>query len=157
MKIKSCFCSLNSKIFNRSEGARLIESLEEAVAFASAGSGRLHLSHFKTAGEANWGKLDAALELLEKARERGLRVTADRYPYTYSQTSLSVILPPRYDSMRDREIQEKLSRDPAECERLIEDVVIQLLSHVQLFATPWTVACQASLSMEFSKQEFWSG
>jgi len=106
----------------RSEGACLLESLEEAVVFASAGSGRLHVSHFKTAGEANWGKLDAALELLEKARERGLRVTADRYPYTYSQTSLSVILPPRYDSMRDREIQEKLSSDPAECERLIEEL-----------------------------------
>ena len=30
------------------------------------------------------------------------------------------------------------------------------LSHVQLFATPWTVACQAPLSMEFSKQEYWS-
>ena len=25
------------------------------------------------------------------------------------------------------------------------------------FATPWTVACQASLSMEFSRQEYWSG
>ena len=32
-----------------------------------------------------------------------------------------------------------------------------LLSRVQLFATPWTVACQASLSMEFSRQECWSG
>jgi N-acyl-D-amino-acid deacylase len=106
----------------RSEGARLIESLEEAVAFASAGSGRLHVSHFKTAGEANWGKLDAALELLKNAREHGLRVTADRYPYTYSQTSLSVILPSRYDSMRDREIQEKLSGDPAECERLVVEL-----------------------------------
>ena len=33
----------------------------------------------------------------------------------------------------------------------------QLLSHVQLFATLWTVAHQASLSMEFSRQEYWSG
>ena len=30
------------------------------------------------------------------------------------------------------------------------------VSHVQLFVTPWTVACQASLSMEFSRQEYWS-
>ena len=30
-------------------------------------------------------------------------------------------------------------------------------SHVQLFARPWTVAHQASLSMEFSRQEYWSG
>ena len=32
-----------------------------------------------------------------------------------------------------------------------------VLSQVQLFATPWTVALQASLSMEFSRQEYWSG
>ena len=30
-------------------------------------------------------------------------------------------------------------------------------SHVRLFATLWTVACQAPLSMEFSRQEYWSG
>jgi len=28
---------------------------------------------------------------------------------------------------------------------------------VQLFATPWTAACQAPLSMGFSRQEYWSG
>ena len=35
--------------------------------------------------------------------------------------------------------------------------VIQSLSHVQLFATPWTVACQVPLSLGFSRQEYWSG
>ena len=34
---------------------------------------------------------------------------------------------------------------------------MKLLSHVQLFVTPWTVAYQAPLSMGFSKQEYWSG
>ena len=32
-----------------------------------------------------------------------------------------------------------------------------MLSHVQLFETPWTVACQAPLYMEFSRQESWNG
>ena len=36
-------------------------------------------------------------------------------------------------------------------------VCMKLLSRVRLFATPWTVACQAPLSMGFSKQEYWSG
>ena len=31
-----------------------------------------------------------------------------------------------------------------------------MLSHVQLFVTPWTVACQAPLSMELSRQENWN-
>ena len=35
--------------------------------------------------------------------------------------------------------------------------VVQLLSCVQLFAPPWTVACQAPLSMRFPKQDYWSG
>ena len=34
---------------------------------------------------------------------------------------------------------------------------VKSLSHVQLFATPWTVAHQAPLSMGFSRQEYWSG
>ena len=34
---------------------------------------------------------------------------------------------------------------------------MKLLSHVQLFATPWTIAYQAPLSMEFSRQEYWNG
>ena len=33
-------------------------------------------------------------------------------------------------------------------------VCARLFSHVSLFATPWTVACQAPLSTEFSKQEY---
>ena len=36
-------------------------------------------------------------------------------------------------------------------------VLAQLLSSVLLFATPWTVVCQAPLSMELPRQEYWSG
>ena len=36
-------------------------------------------------------------------------------------------------------------------------VKVKSLSHIQLFATPWTVAHQAPLSLEFSRQEYWSG
>ena len=35
--------------------------------------------------------------------------------------------------------------------------MLVLLSHVRLFTTPWTVVFQALLSMEFSRQEYWSG
>ena len=36
-------------------------------------------------------------------------------------------------------------------------VSVCMLNRVQLFATPWTVTCQAPLSMGFSRQEYWSG
>ena len=35
--------------------------------------------------------------------------------------------------------------------------IVKSLSCIQLFATPWTVAYQAPLSMGFSRQEYWSG
>ena len=34
---------------------------------------------------------------------------------------------------------------------------VQSLSCIQFFVAPWTVACQAPLSMDFSRQEYWSG
>ena len=40
---------------------------------------------------------------------------------------------------------------------VVKKVKVKSLSRVQLFATPWTVACQAPLSMGFSRQEYWSG
>ena len=41
-----------------------------------------------------------------------------------------------------------------------EEITVQgvkSLSHVRLFAIPWTVVCQATLSTGFSRQEYWSG
>ena len=52
----------------------------------------------------------------------------------------------------------KTSRDEQSSQVNVQmSVVVQLLSHVQLFETSWTVACQALLSMEFPRQESWSG
>ena len=42
-------------------------------------------------------------------------------------------------------------------ESIIAGACTQLVSYVWLFATPWTVACQAPLTMEFPRQEYWSG
>ena len=43
------------------------------------------------------------------------------------------------------------------CLECLRQVCAQTLSRVQLFATPCTVACQTSLSMGFSRQEYWTG
>ena len=40
---------------------------------------------------------------------------------------------------------------------VMEFCMLSHSSHVQLFATPWTVACQAPLFMGFFRQEYWSG
>ena len=51
-----------------------------------------------------------------------------------------------------------LEKGMANCFRNLRDKAkVKSLSYVQLFATPWTVAHQAPLSMGFSRQEYWSG
>ena len=42
-------------------------------------------------------------------------------------------------------------------EEWLSEVAVQSLTYVQLFVTPWIVACQTPLSMWFSRQEYWSG
>ncbi|HAL91683.1 MAG TPA: hypothetical protein DCM68_01500 [Verrucomicrobia bacterium] len=77
----------------RSEGGKLLEAIDEALDVARVSGVRLQISHLKTAGRANWGKLDAALDKIRAAQKAGVEVASDRYPYTASCTDLDVILP----------------------------------------------------------------
>lgn len=78
----------------RSEGDRVLESIDEFLAVGRATGCPLHLSHIKIAGRANWLKQDAMLDALEAARDEGLAVTADLYPYTAGSTTMAALLPP---------------------------------------------------------------
>jgi N-acyl-D-amino-acid deacylase len=77
----------------RSEGDGLLEAIQEVIAAAEAGATPLQISHLKTYGERNWGKLPQVFELIESAQQRAVDVTADRYPYTAASTGLQAALP----------------------------------------------------------------
>ncbi len=77
----------------RSEGNRLLEAIDEVIAAAEQSGVPLQISHLKTSGRKNWGKLDGAFDRIESARRRGVDVACDRYPYTASNTGLSAVLP----------------------------------------------------------------
>jgi N-acyl-D-amino-acid deacylase len=94
----------------RSEGNQLLESLYETFSCArNAALKQVHISHFKTAGKANWHKLPEALELFEEFRSSGMEITADRYPYTESMTQLSIVLPGEWEDLDDETIQQRLA------------------------------------------------
>ena len=77
----------------RNEGDGLLEAIQEVIAAAEAGKTPLQISHLKTYGERNWGKLPQVFALIESAQTRGVDVTADRYPYTAANTELQAALP----------------------------------------------------------------
>jgi len=77
----------------RSEGDELLEAIREVIAAAAVGGTPLQISHLKTSEDRNWGKLPQVFDLIESAQRRGVDVTADRYPYTASNTELQAVLP----------------------------------------------------------------
>lgn len=81
----------------RGEGDIFCESIREVIEIAKQLNVPLHISHLKCIGKRNWGhKTREVLNQIEHAREGGLDVTCDLYPYTAGSTQLIQILPPEY-------------------------------------------------------------
>jgi N-acyl-D-amino-acid deacylase len=78
----------------RSEGARLLEAIDELIHIAREARVPAEIYHFKAAGRANWDKTDAAIAKIEAARAEGLRITADIYTYPAGATGLNATMPP---------------------------------------------------------------
>ncbi|GAA0256803.1 N-acyl-D-amino-acid deacylase family protein [Haladaptatus pallidirubidus] len=78
----------------RSEGDMMWEALDEFIDIGAEEDVPLHLSHYKVIGGAKKGHADRANHLLESARERGVDITAEQYPYLAGNTLLSAVLPP---------------------------------------------------------------
>ncbi len=84
----------------RNEADGLFAALGESIAAIQSASDagveapRLQVSHLKCASKAVWGRADEAISLLESARDDGLDVGADPYPYTAAATTLATVLPP---------------------------------------------------------------
>ncbi len=78
----------------RSEGARLLESIDELITIAREANVPAEIYHLKAAGREHWGKMDAAIQKIEEARAAGLRITADMYTYEAGATGLDAAMPP---------------------------------------------------------------
>jgi dihydroorotase/N-acyl-D-amino-acid deacylase len=80
----------------RNEGDDLLDAIREAIHICETTGARTNISHFKAIGEANWGDVKEAAGLLEEARARGLEITADQYPYPYTNNNPYMTLIPRH-------------------------------------------------------------
>jgi len=106
----------------RSEGAKVLDAISEAVRIGREAGLPVQISHLKTAGPSNWGKLTDVVHAVNAARSSGLDITADRYPYVASSTDLDAILPSwTYEGGVDEELR-RIS-DPATRERIKNEIV----------------------------------
>src|SRR5215204_163291 len=78
----------------RSEANTIDASLDEVFEIAEKAQIPVEIWHLKTAYKKNWGRMSHVLARIKQARDQGLDVTADIYPYIAGSTSLSACLPP---------------------------------------------------------------
>lgn len=77
----------------RSEGDHVTEAVDEAINIGRAANIPVQISHFKVTYKPNWGRSVHTLAQVVTAREEGIDVTIDQYPYIASSTSLNTTLP----------------------------------------------------------------
>src|SRR5690554_1913883 len=78
----------------RSEGNKLLEAADELIRISKEANIPAEFYHLKAAGESNWNKLDSLIAKTNKAREEGLKITANIYTYTAGATGLDAAMPP---------------------------------------------------------------
>lgn len=77
----------------RSEGPQLLEGLDEAIRIGREAGVSVEIYHLKAAGETNWWKIDAAIAKIDSARNAGLSIEANMYPYEAAGTGLETRIP----------------------------------------------------------------
>jgi N-acyl-D-amino-acid deacylase len=76
----------------RDEAAHLLDAVRETIHIGEEAGVPVQISHHKASGRENWGLVNKSLKLFEQARERGIDVTADQYPYTSGSTILQAVI-----------------------------------------------------------------
>ena len=105
----------------RSEANTIDASLDEVFEIARKAQIPVEIWHLKTAYKKNWGRMPHVLARIKQARDQGLDVTADIYPYIAGSTSLSACLPPW---ALEGGVEKMLSRlrEPSTRERLKKEI-----------------------------------
>ncbi|BDW94073.1 aminoacylase [Flagellimonas marinaquae] len=107
----------------RSEGPRLLESLDELIRIANEAGIRAEIYHLKQSGKDNWHKFDEVVAKVDSANAAGLHITANMYNYIAGSTGLDASMPPwvqegGYDKwaerLQDPEIRKRVKQEMIE-------------------------------------------
>ena len=104
----------------RSEADQFLEGLDEAIEIGRRAGVPVEVYHLKAAGRRNWHKAELAIARIEAARDEGLDIGADMYPYIAGSTGLAACLPPWASA--DGKLLENLS-DPAMRAKIRDEIL----------------------------------
>ncbi len=106
----------------RNEGVDLIPALEEAIRIGREAGIGVQISHHKACGRNSWGRVVDSLALIDSAREQGLDIWADQYPYTATATGLESLLPDWAHDGGNSALVRRLT-DPRDHQRLRDELI----------------------------------
>lgn len=108
-------------VHQRSEADGAIDSMREILCIGRETGVHVHFSHFKICGMRNRHLRGEMANLLDQARDEGIGVSFDQYPYTAGSTTMTALLPPWAQSGGSEELLHRLS-DPAARRRIATDI-----------------------------------
>lgn len=111
----------------REEGLGLFDGVGEAITIGREARIPIVLTHHKAVGRQMWGQSVRTLAMVDSARRAGIDVMIDQYPYTASQTSLSVLIPPWALANGDSALARRM-KDPVLRDSIIRGVIEFLLN-----------------------------
>lgn len=104
----------------------LLGSIRETIRIGREAKIPVNISHIKALGRDVWGQSPAVIKLIRQARAKGIRVTADQYPYTASGTGITAALVPRWaESGGNAALLERI-KDPQVRPRLLSEMETNL-------------------------------
>jgi N-acyl-D-amino-acid deacylase len=101
----------------RDEADNVLASVEEMIQVGEATSAPVNVTHIKVTGDSNWGLMPTVISLIESARNRGVQITADQYPWLQGMpidfiTDL-VDVPPQMETLYTLSQESRRLNDPA--------------------------------------------
>ncbi|MBI2807534.1 MAG: D-aminoacylase [Planctomycetes bacterium] len=78
----------------RNEGTNVFDAIREAIEIGRRAGITVEIIHIKIADQLYWGRMNQIVELVNKARQEGLNIGANVYPYTRGNNNLATIIPP---------------------------------------------------------------
>lgn len=144
----------------REEGLGLLEGVSEAIEIGRRAGIPIVLTHHKVVGEPMWGSSSVTLAMVDSARDAGVDVMIDQYPYTASYTGCDILIPTWAQAGGDDELLARMD-DPALADSILAGIAYNIvtdrggndLSRVQFAIVNWDESLEGGTLADLAARE----
>ncbi len=111
----------------RDEGLKIIDAVNEAIQISKEADINVVLTHHKVIGKPMWGKSEVTLSLIDSARQKGIKIMADQYPYSASHTGINVLIPTWARAGGSKMFKKRISDNTVK-EKIEEEIIYNILN-----------------------------